>query len=93
MNPTIPPPGQHASSSTPPPVASQVNGDRLAPPADLPPYERIDLDAIKQELHDALGENGLPYWKALNGFLLGQLRRDELVGMVHKWLKGSTSQS
>lgn len=40
-----------------------------------------------------LGDNGLPYWKALNGFLLAQLRRDELTSMVGKWLKGPHRKS
>ena len=90
---SVPPPNQHASTSTPPSTlhANQINGTHTneeSKPAELPPYERVDIEAIKQELHDLLGENGLPYWKALNGFLLGQLRRDELVSMVKKWLKG-----
>lgn len=93
MTSTFPPPSQHASSSTPPlqlnHLSPKPNGETSTPPVELPPYERIDLDVVKQELHDALGENGLPYWKALNGFLLGQLRRDELVGMVRRWLKGT----
>lgn len=50
--------------------------------------QRVDIHAIKQELHDALGEDGLPYWKALNGYLLGQLRREELGVMVTGWFKG-----
>lgn len=65
-----------------------MSSQRDMQPAELPPYERVDIEAIKQELHVLLGDNGLPYWKALNGFLLGQLRRDELVSMVRKWLKG-----
>lgn len=90
---SVPPPNQHASTSTPPsaPQGLQSNGTHTygdTKSAELPPYERVDIEAIKQELHGLLGENGLPYWKALNGFLLGQLRRDELVSMVRKWLKG-----
>jgi hypothetical protein len=49
---------------------------------------RVDLGAIKQDLHDALGENGLPYWKALNGYLLGQIGKSEMESMVKGWLKG-----
>ncbi|WVF69321.1 hypothetical protein IAT40_004097 [Kwoniella sp. CBS 6097] len=52
------------------------------------PFERMDTHAIKQELHDVLGEDGLPYWKALNGYLLGQIARDELESMVRSWFKG-----
>ncbi|WVR06236.1 hypothetical protein IAU60_003266 [Kwoniella sp. DSM 27419] len=52
------------------------------------PFERMDTHAIKQELHDALGEDGLPYWKALNGYLLGQIGRGELEVMVKSWFKG-----
>ncbi|KAL1407653.1 hypothetical protein Q8F55_007086 [Vanrija albida] len=54
----------------------------------LPPFHRIDTHQIKQQLHDALGEAGLPYWKALNGYLLGQVGRDELTALVRGWLKG-----
>lgn len=49
---------------------------------------RIDIHAIKQELHDVLGEAGLPYWKSLNAYLVGQLGRGELEEMVRGWLKG-----
>ncbi|WVW84512.1 hypothetical protein I302_106546 [Kwoniella bestiolae CBS 10118] len=52
------------------------------------PFERIDTHSIKQQLHDVLGEDGLPYWKALNGYLLGQLAKSELEGMVRGWFKG-----
>ncbi|WWC70627.1 uncharacterized protein I206_104578 [Kwoniella pini CBS 10737] len=52
------------------------------------PFERIDTHSIKQQLHDVLGEDGLPYWKALNGYLLGQIGRGELEGMVKSWFKG-----
>ncbi|WWC88810.1 uncharacterized protein L201_003723 [Kwoniella dendrophila CBS 6074] len=52
------------------------------------PFERIDTHSIKQQLHDVLGEDGLPYWKALNGYLLGQLGRGELESMVRSWFKG-----
>ncbi|ORY31420.1 transcriptional regulator of RNA polII, SAGA, subunit-domain-containing protein [Naematelia encephala] len=52
------------------------------------PFERMDVHLIKQELHDVLGRDGLPYWKALNGYLLGQVSRDELNYMVQTWLKG-----
>lgn len=48
---------------------------------------RIDIHAIKQELHDVLGEAGLPYWKSLNAYLVGQLGRGELEEMVRGWLK------
>lgn len=49
---------------------------------------RVDIHAIKQELHDVLGEAGLPYWKSLNAYLVGQLGRAELEDMVRGWLKG-----
>lgn len=57
-------------------------------PQPLPPLVRVDTQAIKQELHDALGENGLAYWKAVNGYLVAQLSKRELEGMVRGWLKG-----
>lgn len=36
-------------------------------------------------MHDALGSNGLPYWKTLQGFITGRLSRDELDGLVCGW--------
>ena len=54
---------------------------------------RTDIQAIKQELHDALGEAGLAYWKTLNGYILGQVSRGELEVMVRGWLKGSKGGS
>ena len=62
-------------------------------PRPLPPFHRVDVNAIKQDLHDALGEDGLPYWKALNGYLLGQVGKDELSFMVKGWLKGKKCES
>ena len=56
------------------------------------PLTRIDLHSVKQELHDALGEDGLPYWKALGGYLLGQYGRDEMESLVRGWLKGKNSE-
>ncbi|WVQ65921.1 uncharacterized protein L199_004099 [Kwoniella botswanensis] len=70
-------PNLHPSSSIPAPVIPKPI-----------PFERIDTHSIKQQLHDVLGEDGLPYWKALNGYLLGQLARSELEGMVRGWFKG-----
>lgn len=94
MSFTVPAPMASTSTSTPPPLngASGSNGPALQPQP-LPPYERVDIDAIKQELHDVLGDNGLPYWRTLNGYLLGQLSRDELVALVKKWLKGDHGRS
>lgn len=83
----------HASTSTTGPIA---NGIYQPPPLraeHLPPFQRTDINGLKQELHDVLGDRGLPYWKALNGYLLGQLGRDELVAMVHRWLKGPQGTS
>lgn len=57
-------------------------------PHPQPAFQRVDIHAIKQELHDALGEDGLPYWKALNGYLLGQVGREEMGVMIKGWLKG-----
>ncbi|WOO84792.1 uncharacterized protein LOC62_06G008304 [Vanrija pseudolonga] len=95
---------QHASTSANPiamtpasyhpgprPTPAPGSGATNAPAtttASLPPFHRIDTHQIKQQLHDALGEAGLPYWKALNGYLLGQVGRDELTALVRGWLKG-----
>lgn len=51
------------------------------------------MHALKQDLHDALGEHGLAYWKALNGYLLGQVGRGEVVDLVRTWLKGKKGKS
>ncbi|ORX40222.1 transcriptional regulator of RNA polII, SAGA, subunit-domain-containing protein [Kockovaella imperatae] len=71
-------------------------GPSRPPPPPLPPMvEKLfatDIQLIKQELHDALGEAGLAYWKTLNGYLLGQIGKSELEVMVRGWLKGSKVQ-
>lgn len=38
---------------------------------------RQDVLAIKQQLADALGENGPLYWDALRDFVMGRLNRQE----------------
>jgi transcriptional coactivator HFI1/ADA1 len=94
MQASVPPPANgHASTSTNPSVA---NGNHQTPTIraeHLPPFQRTDINALKQELHDVLGDRGLPYWRALNGYLLGQIARDELVSMVTRWLKGPQGMS
>lgn len=67
--------------------APRPNPPALIPPP-IPPFHRADTLHIKQKLHDALGEAGLPYWKTLNAYLLGQVGRDELANLVRGWLKG-----
>lgn len=57
------------------------------------PFERIDINGIKKELQDALGDDGLRYWKAVSGYLLGQIGRQELGEMVKGWLRGRKSES
>ncbi|WVQ81061.1 hypothetical protein IAT38_003168 [Cryptococcus sp. DSM 104549] len=90
-----------ASSSSVPPSYPHLGGGAGGSSSTVPPprgghgfslpigaFARADTHAIKQELHDALGAAGLPYWKALNGYLVGQIARGELEGMVRGWLKG-----
>ena len=85
------------SASEPDRVSTSLNAQSSLPasyhpfprPQPLPAFRRVDIHAVKQELHDVLGEDGLPYWKALNGYLLGQVGRDELEIMVKGWLKGT----
>lgn len=72
-------PSRPYRSPTPPSVTS------YGPPSY---YKHSDIDGVKQELHDALGENGLPYWRALRGYLLGQIGRGELEAMIRAWLDG-----
>lgn len=67
--------------------SQRANPPALIPPS-IPPFHRADTLHIKQKLHDALGEAGLPYWKALNAYLLGQVGRDELATLVRGWFKG-----
>lgn len=38
---------------------------------------RQDVLALKQQLADALGENGPLYWDALRDFVMGKLNRQE----------------
>ncbi|WRT67658.1 uncharacterized protein IL334_004630 [Kwoniella shivajii] len=84
---SIPPPSPHIQHSSLN-HASSSNSHRPPPVSQHLPFERIDTHSIKQQLHDSLGEDGLPYWKALNGYLLGQIGRGELEAMVRSWLKG-----
>jgi hypothetical protein len=81
-----------------PPAMSRPNGVNghspnsglsLHPSSLSRPPVRADIGRIKQELHDVLGEDGLPYWKALNAYLLGQISRGEMESLVRGWLKGS----
>lgn len=81
--------------NVPTPLAASVPlpSTPASPAPNLPiPFQRIDTHQIKQQLYDALGEAGLPYWKALNGYLLGQVGRDELVALVRGWLKGKSRE-
>lgn len=78
----------HASTSSQPHMTTPASYHPLPRPLPLPPLVRVDTQAIKQELHDALGENGLAYWKAVNGYLVGGLSRGELESMIRGWLKG-----
>lgn len=82
-----------ASTSTNPNTVTPASYHPNPRPKPVPPLVRVDVLGIKQELHDALGENGLAYWKALNGYLIGQVGRAELEGLVREWLKGDQSQS
>jgi transcriptional coactivator HFI1/ADA1 len=82
-----------ASTSANPFSTTPANYHPHPRPVSAPPVTRLDIHAIKQELHDALGEHGLPYWKAVNGYLLGQVGRGELQDMVRGWLKGNKGGS
>ncbi|CDZ98696.1 Transcriptional coactivator Hfi1/Transcriptional adapter 1 [Phaffia rhodozyma] len=69
----------HPSSPT------SLKGPMVVPSRPLAPYVRIDTLKIKQHLHDALGSNGLAYWKTLQDFITGRLSRDELDDLVTEW--------
>ncbi|KAK8858465.1 hypothetical protein IAR55_002692 [Kwoniella newhampshirensis] len=84
---TVMPSPQQASTSLQPDSLTPASYHPQPRPPPLP-FSRSDTHSIKQELHDALGENGLPYWKAMNGYLLAQIGKGELEGMVKGWLKG-----
>lgn len=43
----------------------------------MTPSGRQDVLALKQQLADALGENGPLYWDALKDFVAGKLNRQE----------------
>jgi hypothetical protein len=82
----------HSHSYGPLPSLLSQNQGQPHRPRHLPQFQRADIHAIKQELHDVLGENGLPYWKALNGYLLGQIGREEMMSLVGGWLKGKNGE-
>lgn len=46
-------------------------------PSTMTPSGRQDVLALKQQLADALGENGPLYWDALKDFVAGKLNRQE----------------
>ncbi|KAI9319709.1 transcriptional regulator of RNA polII, SAGA, subunit-domain-containing protein [Dichotomocladium elegans] len=46
-------------------------------PGFMTPTQRQDVLAIKQQLADALGENGPLYWDSLKDFVAGKLNRQE----------------
>lgn len=46
-------------------------------PSPMTPSSRQDVLALKQQLADALGENGPLYWDALKDFVAGKLNRSE----------------
>lgn len=46
-------------------------------PSIMTPKSRQDLISLKQQLADALGENGPLYWDALKSFVAGKLNRQE----------------
>lgn len=86
-------PSHRPSVPTPLGASVPLPSTPASPASNLPiPFQRIDTHRIKQQLYDALGEAGLPYWKALNGYLLGQVGRDELVALVRGWLKGKSRE-
>lgn len=86
------PASYHPGPRPTPAPSSSANAPTSTTTTTLPPFHRIDTHQIKQQLHDALGEAGLPYWKALNGYLLGQVGRDELTALVRGWLKGKNRE-
>ncbi|RKP35090.1 transcriptional regulator of RNA polII, SAGA, subunit-domain-containing protein [Dimargaris cristalligena] len=47
---------------------------------------RKDLVTIKQQLADALGDNGPLYWKALTEFVTGKLNRQEFDFYAHLYI-------
>lgn len=46
--------------------------------------------AIKKQLHDELGEDGLGYWTAFQAYIKGSIARAEFMNMgrAEGWLKG-----
>ncbi|KAJ1929255.1 hypothetical protein IWQ60_001310 [Tieghemiomyces parasiticus] len=51
-----------------------------------PPMGRRDLLAIKQQLADALSDNGPLYWRALTDFVTGKLNHQEFDFYAHLYI-------
>ncbi|GAB5588165.1 hypothetical protein Unana1_03065 [Umbelopsis nana] len=51
------------------------------------PNGRQDVLALKQQLADALGENGPLYWDSLREFITGKLNRQEFDYFAHQYVK------
>jgi hypothetical protein len=54
---------------------------------------RQDVLALKQQLADALGENGPLYWDALRDFVMGKLNRQEFDFYANLYLSRHNGKS
>lgn len=57
------------------------------------PNGRQDVLALKQQLADALGENGPLYWDSLREFITGKLNRQEFDYFAHQYVKKNNGKN
>ncbi|CAM0141746.1 hypothetical protein VKS41_007594 [Umbelopsis sp. WA50703] len=72
------------SVSTRPPAKTSNPNSHFA---HATPNGRQDVLALKQQLADALGENGPLYWDSLREFITGKLNRQEFDYFAHQYVK------
>lgn len=70
----------------PPPVPAPAQATVPTPAQVTDKDGRQDVLLLKQQLAEALGENGPSYWQALTDFVCGKLNRQEFDFYAHLYL-------
>ncbi|KAJ1817568.1 hypothetical protein LPJ56_002047 [Coemansia sp. RSA 2599] len=83
---------QVAAATTATPAGNALAGNASPDPArSLPPAkpdERYQLTQLKEQLAEALGDDGPLYWSALRDFVQGRLNRQEFDFYAYLYLSG-----
>lgn len=81
-----------ASSARPNPAAAVKPSNPNSHFTHATPNGRQDVLALKQQLADALGENGPLYWDSLREFISGKLNRQEFDYFAHQYVKNNNGR-